>query len=74
VARHDRRARRITSAVTHAIAGHGVYAVFGMMALDAVLALGSELIMVYAGVLAAGAAGGAYVTVFGGRRGYSEGL
>jgi membrane protein DedA with SNARE-associated domain len=57
----------ITSAVTNAIASHGVYAVFGLMALDAVLPLGSELIMVFAGVLAAGAAGGAYVTVFGGR-------
>jgi hypothetical protein len=42
----------ITSAVTNAIASHGVYAVFGVMALDAVLPLGSELIMVYAGVLA----------------------
>jgi membrane protein DedA with SNARE-associated domain len=54
----------ITSQVTDAIAQHGAYAVFAIMALDTVLPLGSEVTMLYAGVLAAGAAG-AHVTVFG---------
>jgi membrane protein DedA with SNARE-associated domain len=54
----------ITSQVTSAIAHHGAYAVFMLMALDTVVPLGGELIMLYAGVLAAGAAG-AHVSVFG---------
>jgi membrane protein DedA with SNARE-associated domain len=54
----------VTSQVIDGIAQHGAYAVFAIMALDAVLPLGGELTMLYAGVLAAGAAG-AHVTVFG---------
>jgi membrane protein DedA with SNARE-associated domain len=54
----------ITSQVTGAIADHGAYAVFVLMALDTMVPLGSEVIMLYAGVLTAGAAG-AHVTVFG---------
>jgi membrane protein DedA with SNARE-associated domain len=55
----------LTSQITGGIAGHGVYAVFALMALDAVLPIGSELIMLYAGVLAAGAVGGGHVSVLG---------
>jgi membrane protein DedA with SNARE-associated domain len=52
--------------ITTAVAHHGVVAVFALMALDAVLPIGSELIMLYAGVLAAGAAAGAHLALFGG--------
>jgi membrane protein DedA with SNARE-associated domain len=55
----------ISHDITSAIANHGVYAVFILMALDAMLPLGSELIMLYAGVLAAGAAGAAQLGVLG---------
>jgi membrane protein DedA with SNARE-associated domain len=48
----------ITSTVTTAIAQHAVVAVFGLMAIDALLPVGGELIMLYAGVLAAGAVSG----------------
>jgi membrane protein DedA with SNARE-associated domain len=54
----------VTSQITSAIADHGAYAIFAIMALDAVLPLGGELTMLFAGVLAAGAAG-AGVAVFG---------
>ena len=47
------------------IAQHGVYAVFALMAADALLPVGGELIMLYAGVLAAGAASNATVSLFG---------
>jgi membrane protein DedA with SNARE-associated domain len=55
----------LTTDVTRAVADHGAYAVFLLMALDTVLPLGGELTMLYAGVLAAGAAG-AQLTVLGG--------
>jgi membrane protein DedA with SNARE-associated domain len=55
----------LTSQLTTWIAHHGVYAVFALMALDAVLPAGGELIMLYAGVLAAGAIAGAHVTLLG---------
>ena len=55
----------ISHDITSAIANHGLYAVFILMALDAVLPLGSELIMLYAGVLAAGAAGAAHLHMLG---------
>jgi membrane protein DedA with SNARE-associated domain len=48
----------ITSSVTTAIANHAVLAVFVLMAIDALLPVGGELIMLYAGVLAAGAVAG----------------
>ena len=41
--------------VTSAIGDHGIYAVFGLMALDAVFPAASELVMVYGGALASGA-------------------
>jgi membrane protein DedA with SNARE-associated domain len=44
--------------LTHAVATHGIAAVFVLMALDALLPVGGELIMVVAGALAAGAVAG----------------
>ncbi len=55
----------ITDAVTEAIGDHGLYAVFALMAVDAVLPAASEVVMVYAGAVAAGAFAGQSVTVFG---------
>jgi membrane protein DedA with SNARE-associated domain len=45
----------ITDAVTAAIGDYGLYAVFALMLVDAVFPAASELVMVYAGALAAGA-------------------
>lgn len=47
------------------VARHGVLAVFALMALDALLPVGGELTMLYAGVIAAGAVAGADVSVLG---------
>jgi membrane protein DedA with SNARE-associated domain len=55
----------LTSQLTTSIAHHGVYAVFTLMALDALLPVGGELIMLYAGVLAAGAIAGQHATLLG---------
>jgi membrane protein DedA with SNARE-associated domain len=57
----------ITDALTEIVGDHGVYAVFVLMAIDAVLPAASELVMVYAGALAAGAFAGQNVVVFGER-------
>jgi membrane protein DedA with SNARE-associated domain len=48
----------MTAHVTHWIAAHGLVAVFVMMAVDAVLPAGGELVMLFAGALAAGAIAG----------------
>lgn len=45
----------ITDRVTEILGDHGLYAVFLLMLVDAVLPAFSELVMVYAGALAAGA-------------------
>jgi membrane protein DedA with SNARE-associated domain len=55
----------LTSSVTSAIADSGAYAVFGLMALDSLLPVGGELVMLYAGVLAAGAIAGKHASLFG---------
>lgn len=55
----------ISGQLTDAIAQHSVYAVFVLMALDALLPVGGELIMVYAGVVAAGAISGKHATIVG---------
>jgi membrane protein DedA with SNARE-associated domain len=55
----------LTGSVTTFIGNHGVYAVFALMALDAVFPAASELVMVYAGALAAGAFAGQHVVLFG---------
>jgi membrane protein DedA with SNARE-associated domain len=57
----------LTSSLTSLIGNHGIYAVFGLMAIDAVLPAASELVMVYAGALAAGAFTGQHVDLFGAR-------
>jgi membrane protein DedA with SNARE-associated domain len=55
----------VTSTLTSLIGDHGVYAVFLLMAIDAVLPAASELVMVYAGALAAGVFAGQDVSLFG---------
>src|SRR5215471_3957086 len=54
----------LSSTVTSAIANHGVYAVFVLMAIDAVFPAASELVMLYAGAVAAGAFGDS-ISLFG---------
>ena len=44
----------VSSSFTAGVAHHGVYAVFGLMAIDAVFPALSELVMLYAGAVAAG--------------------
>ena len=64
----------VSSSFTSAVANHGIYAVFGLMAIDAVFPALSELVMLYAGAVAAGvfsAANG--VTLFGSRIGFGAG-
>ena len=55
----------ITSALTSLIGDHGVYAVFVLMIVAAVLPAASELTMLYAGAVAAGAFADAHVVLFG---------
>src|SRR5262245_38584588 len=55
----------MTDAVTEVIGNHGLYAVFLLMMVDAVLPAASEVVMVYAGAVAAGAFAGQSVTLFG---------
>ncbi len=55
----------ITEAVTGVIGDYGLYAVFILMFIDAVFPAASELVMVYAGALAAGAFPESSVMLFG---------
>ncbi|HEX5467556.1 MAG TPA: DedA family protein [Gaiellaceae bacterium] len=55
----------MTQTITSAIGDYGLYAVFGLMLLDAVFPAASELVMLYAGAVAAGAFPGHDVTLFG---------
>jgi membrane protein DedA with SNARE-associated domain len=57
----------VTSSLTSLIGDHGIYAIFLLMAIDAVFPAASELVMVYGGALAAGAFSGQHVVVFGHR-------
>jgi membrane protein DedA with SNARE-associated domain len=57
----------LSSSITSAIGNHGLYAVFALMAIDAVFPAASELVMLYAGALAAGAFSGQHVVLFGNR-------
>jgi membrane protein DedA with SNARE-associated domain len=57
----------ITSHLESLIGDHGLYAVFLLMFIDAVLPAASELVMVYAGALAAGAFASQDVVLFGER-------
>jgi membrane protein DedA with SNARE-associated domain len=55
----------VTDALTSLIGDHGIYAVFLLMLIDAVFPAASELVMVYAGAVAAGAFAGQDVVLFG---------
>jgi len=55
----------ITDAVTSVIGDYGLYAVFVLMMIDAVFPAASEVVMVYAGAVAAGAFAGQSVTFLG---------
>ena len=55
----------LTDAVTTAIGDYGLYAVFVLMLVDAVFPAASEVVMVYAGALAAGAFANQNVVLFG---------
>jgi membrane protein DedA with SNARE-associated domain len=55
----------LTGQLTSLIGNHGAYAVFGLMAIDAVFPAASEVVMLYAGALASGAFPGEHVVVFG---------
>jgi membrane protein DedA with SNARE-associated domain len=57
----------VVASLTSLIGNHGIYAVFALMAIDAVLPAASELVMVYAGALASGAFAGQHVDLFGSR-------
>jgi membrane protein DedA with SNARE-associated domain len=64
----------VSSSFTSAVANHGVYAVFGLLALGAVFPAGSELVALVGGALAAGVFSGATgVSVFGAHVGLGGG-
>jgi membrane protein DedA with SNARE-associated domain len=63
----------ITSSITSFVGDHGVYAVFFLMAIDAVFPAASELVMLYAGALAAGSFAGQHVVLFGQQIDYGAG-
>jgi membrane protein DedA with SNARE-associated domain len=64
----------LSSSFTSAVANHGLYAVFGLMAVDALFPAASELVMLYAGAVAAGVFAGANgLTLFGSRIGFGAG-
>jgi membrane protein DedA with SNARE-associated domain len=56
----------MTAHITDFIAHHAVIAVFVLMAVDAVLPIGGELVMLFAGALASGALAGSHVGLLGG--------
>ena len=55
----------LTGSFTTFIGNHGVYAVFALMLLSAVIPAASEVVMLYGGAVAAGAFAGTHVVVFG---------
>src|ERR671932_1727140 len=59
----------VSGSLTSFVGDHGLYAVFALMAIDAVFPAASELVMVYAGAVAAGAFASQHVTLFGSRIG-----
>jgi membrane protein DedA with SNARE-associated domain len=64
----------VSSSFTSAVANHGVYAVFGLLALGAVFPAGSELVALVGGALAAGAFSGATgISIFGAHVGLGAG-
>jgi membrane protein DedA with SNARE-associated domain len=64
----------VSASLTSQVAHHGVYAVFLLMAIDAVFPALSELVMLYAGAAAAGVFPAAHgVTLFGAHVGFGAG-
>lgn len=64
----------VSASFTSQVGNHGVYAVFGLMAIDAVFPAFSELVMLYAGAVAAGAFRAAHgVTLPGAHLGFGAG-
>jgi membrane protein DedA with SNARE-associated domain len=64
----------ISSHLTSQVASHGAYAVFVLMAIDAVFPAASELVMLYAGAVAAGVFNAAHhVSLFGAKIGFGAG-
>ena len=64
----------ISSTFTSQIASHGIYAVFGLMLIDAVFPAASELVMLYAGAVAAGAIASVdHISAFGATIGFGFG-
>jgi membrane protein DedA with SNARE-associated domain len=55
----------ITGSITSFVGNHGIYAVFVLLIVAAVFPAASELVMLYAGAVAAGAFAGAHVALFG---------
>lgn len=55
----------ITDLLTTVVGDYGLYAVFGLMLIDAVFPAASELVMVYSGAVAAGAFAGQDVVLLG---------
>jgi membrane protein DedA with SNARE-associated domain len=62
----------LSELITSTIGDHGLYAVFLLMLIDAVLPAASELVMVYGGAVAAGAFANQKVVLFG--HAFEEGL
>lgn len=61
----------LSSSLTSQVASHGAYAVFVLMAIDAVFPAASELVMLYAGAVAAGVFSSAHhISVFGAKVGF----
>jgi membrane protein DedA with SNARE-associated domain len=61
----------LSSSLTSQIASHGAYAVFVLMLIDAVFPAASELVMLYAGAVAAGVFSSAHhVSLFGAKIGF----
>ena len=64
----------ISSSFTSQVASHGAYAVFILMLFDALLPAASELVMLYAGAVAAGVFSSAHhVSLFGAKIGFGAG-
>jgi len=64
----------LSSSFTSQVASHGAYAVFILMLIDAVLPAASELVMLYAGAVAAGVFSSAHhVSLFGAKIGFGAG-
>ncbi len=61
----------LSSSLTSQVASHGAYAVFVLMLIDAVFPAASELVMLYAGAVAAGVFSSAHhVSLFGAKLGF----